>query len=74
VSLTGPEMSDFSIFPPFFFFVGVDFSFSFSFLSSLTLTASYQQSSHHQCPPPRWLWALGESDVPAYFDLFATFL
>ena len=34
---TGPEMSDLSIFPPFFdFFVGVTFSV-FSFLSSFTL-------------------------------------
>jgi hypothetical protein len=37
---TGPEMSDLSILPLAFFFVGVDFNgaASFSFFSSFTLT------------------------------------
>jgi hypothetical protein len=40
VGRTGPEMSDLSILPLAFFFVGVDFNgaASFSFFSSFTLT------------------------------------
>jgi hypothetical protein len=65
VRRTGPEMSDLSIFPPFFFFVGVDFSFSFSFLSSLTLTVRNQRQSHHpstcwSIPPPLLRWKKNE--------------
>jgi hypothetical protein len=47
VGRTGPEMSDLSILPFAFFFVGVDFNgaASFSFFSSLTLTISLASPS-----------------------------
>jgi hypothetical protein len=63
---TGPEISDLSILPFAFFFVGVDFkgAASFSFFSSLTLTTSLAS--------PRQLNK--EGDILAYRERWATFL